>query len=102
MWGSAPRPASLLKKAGRKLFSHGYVQTLCHFGTDNREAVIRQRKAYAPTKKARFLFGDVAFARPRPSYDGLKMTWISSLTFVFANSFVLHYGNTHFARKKSF
>ncbi|MBO5306279.1 MAG: hypothetical protein J6B12_05895 [Clostridia bacterium] len=27
-------------------------------------AVVRQRKAYAPTKKARFLFGDVAFARP--------------------------------------
>jgi len=44
------------------------VQTSRHFGTENREAVVRQRKAYTPTKKARFLFGDVAFARSWPSF----------------------------------
>jgi len=65
-------------------------------------AVFRQRKAYTPTKKARFLFGDVALRNHGRLKDGLKMTWTSSLTFVFAKSFVLRYGNTHFDLCKSF
>jgi hypothetical protein len=97
-----PSASRFLKKAPQKLFLRGCAETSRHFGTENREAVIRQRKAYAPTKKACFLFGDVAFARPRPSSDGLKMTCTFILTFVFANSFVLRLSNTHFARKKSF
>ena len=65
--GSALGTRQPFEKGWAKTFLAGFASTSRHFGTDNREAVIRQRKAYAPTKKARFLFGDVAFARPRPS-----------------------------------
>ena len=65
------------------------MQTSRHFGTENREEVIRQRQAKTPTKKARFLFGAMAFGAFSAVADGLKMTPIlEQLSFSRYRSFV--------------
>jgi len=54
-------------------------------------------------KRERALFSAVTACAPTAVLkDGLKMTRTAGHTFIFANLFVLRYGNTHFALCKSF
>ena len=46
MWGVAPHPTSLLKKAGRKLLQHWYVQTSRHFEPRTAHAEKRERALF--------------------------------------------------------
>jgi len=65
--GRCPTPHQPFEKGWAKTFLAWVRLNFTSFWDEKRRGVFRQRKAYTPTKKARFLFGDVAFARPRPS-----------------------------------
>ncbi|MBO5305796.1 MAG: hypothetical protein J6B12_03430, partial [Clostridia bacterium] len=62
-----PRLRKPLKRLDRNFSCMGSQKLHVILGRKAATADFRQRKAYAPTKKACFLFGDVAFARLRPS-----------------------------------
>jgi hypothetical protein len=86
----------------QNFYGVGICPTSRHFGTENREAVVRQRNEAKPTKRARSLFGSWHCAPSAVFKDGLKMTPTSDRTFVFGNSFVRRNTQSHFALGESF
>ena len=81
MWGVAPRPTSLLKKAGRKLLQHWYVQTSRHFEPRTAHAEKRERALFV-FGVARGIYVLRALARRT------KMTRITPYNEVFADVIV--------------
>ena len=66
--GRCPTPHKLLKKLDQNFYCIGLIKLCVILGRENALRFSVSAKPTLPTKKARFLFGDVAFARPRPSF----------------------------------